>query len=187
MEALIHLVFTLFKIAFQAAGYAALLLGLARLLRLISPGSWLARQARQPLRFWQDAVAAFATALFLFSLTYWGSHGLGDYSRVPLGHGEAVELIEVTPYFEPAERIEGAGGRFDLDSFAVVDGVLCAARGHGRYFTYDLAGKQYREFADASAYHAYAAAHGLPRAAQFESFYAHYGRYWHGWRFWLLA
>lgn len=55
------------------------------------------------------------------------------------------------------------------------------------YFVYNLITKEQQHFADGSAYNAYAVSLGLPPSGELESFWKQYGRYWGGWRFWLLA
>ncbi|OON67855.1 hypothetical protein [Hymenobacter sp. CRA2] len=188
MEALFHLAFTLVKIAVQASLYATLLLGLCRLVAAFRPGGLLADAARRPGRLWWASGFVLSGALFWHSFTYWGNHGLGDYSRVPLGHGEALEELNGTDaYFAPTELPDTVGDQLHLEAYQITDDVLCAATTERSYFTYDLRTKQYQDFPDQAAYAAFAAAHGLPAPNQFESFQAHYSRYWGGWRFWLLA
>ncbi|RTQ45926.1 hypothetical protein EJV47_24155 [Hymenobacter gummosus] len=188
MEFLFGFVFTLIKISLQAAVYATLLLGLALGLTRIWPASWLARRAQRPWQLWQSTCLLLAGLLFAFSFTYWGSHGLGDYSRIPLGHSEAVEENNgLDAYFEPSVPVDRPGDQAHLANFQVAAEVLCAAYDDGSYFTYDLASKDYQTFATGADYNAHARRRGLPLAEQFEPFSAHYRRFWGGWRFWLLA
>ena len=126
--------------------------------------------------------------LLLMANTRWGDHGLGDYARIPLGHGLAMEEMNGhTAYFEPVSITEQSEIITEVISYQVSNDVLCAKMNNRLYFTYNLATKHYRTFTDSSAYNSAAKNLGLPITTQFEAFNRHYARYWEGWRFWLLA
>ncbi|MBO2009913.1 hypothetical protein [Hymenobacter negativus] len=126
--------------------------------------------------------------MFVFSFTYWGNHGLGDYARIPLGNGEAMQEINgMEAYFETDVPLELSSDQPFIDSFQVADDVLCGQANDKTFFTYNLVTKQQRHFGDAQEYATYATQHGLPAVREFKSFGAHYSSYWSGWRFWLLA
>ncbi|PJJ53251.1 hypothetical protein [Hymenobacter chitinivorans] len=189
METLLHLIFTFCKIAIQASVVATLLLKLVRWYAPRDPAHPLVRASRHGKRFWWASGFLVSLALFGFSLTYWGNHGLGDYARIPLGHGEAMEELNgVQAYFEPLAHLTDNADNPEVLAYQVHDGVLCVALGPDSTFVvYYLASKHHQLFADRAAYAAHARSHHLPRPAEFERFKQHYSRYWNGWRFWLLA
>ncbi|RZK29512.1 MAG: hypothetical protein EOO63_08905 [Hymenobacter sp.] len=184
MEYLAGFIFTLFKIAIQSGLYATAalwLVGLTSTLKRIGYDGW---------QIWQRLFVVAYAALFLFSCTYWGDHGLGDSKRLPLGHGE--EIVELngneTSFMGRAPfMVSDMGGTQQLNKFQVVDDILCGQAEQTAYFTYNLATKESRVFTDSLTYNAYAAPRGLPPSSEFQSFGKHYIRYWGGWRFWLLA
>lgn len=186
---LIGLIFTLVKAFVQASIYATLLFALARLRSRFAPNSWLAKSSSNGKQFWWRSVFAASTALFLLANTPWGNHGLGgDYARIPLGHGLAMEEINGhTAYFEPVSITEQSEVISEIVSYQVSDDLLCARMNGNRFFTYNLATKHYQPFTDSISYNSVAKNLGLPTTTQFESFNKHYIRYWKGWRFWLLA
>ncbi|UOQ98934.1 hypothetical protein MUN81_05440 [Hymenobacter sp. 5317J-9] len=184
MEVLVHLVFTVVKISVLASVYAALLLQVARFVRTVDPASPFARASTRPKRFWWRYGFLISVGLFLYSLTYWGNHGLGDYARIPLGHGEAMEEINGTmAYFEPVRAIDQS----EVVAYQLADDVLCAQADDNLFYTYDLGSNLRQTFPDSTVYNAYAAGHQLPLSRQLRPFSAHYAQYWGGWRFWLLA
>ncbi|WP_201982811.1 hypothetical protein [Hymenobacter rubidus] len=184
MEYAFGLFFTLLKVAVQASIYATLVLVLTRIWAGFSPDSRLIEYLSNGKRLWWRSGFAASIALLLLANTPWGDHGLGDYARIPLGHGLAMEQINGTmAYFEPVTTIDQP----EIISYQVANGVLCAKADKNLYFTYDLALKRYQIFADSTAYNSNAKNLSLPTTSQFESFNRHYARYWGGWRFWLLA
>ncbi|RYU75458.1 hypothetical protein [Hymenobacter persicinus] len=189
MEALVHLVFTFCKVSIQASIYALLLLVLVQLLGYLLPSHLLVQASRNTKRFWWTSGFLISVALFIFSFTYWGNHGLGDYSRIPLGYGEAMEEMNGTmTYFEPIKNIAGREDNPEIIAYQLRNDVLCAALGSdSTFFVYDLASKRSRLFDGQRAYNDYAHRANLPTASHFEPFAQQYTRYWNGWRFWLLA
>jgi hypothetical protein len=188
MEYLFGFVFTLFKIAIQASVYAIAAYWLARRADARQVDNALVRASRNGRQFRRRSFAAAYVALFLFSCTYWGDHGLGDYCRLPIGHGEAIEEINGTEtYFEASPPLKLSTDQPFIDKFKVADDVLCGQASDKSYFVYNLITKEQQHFADDSAYNAYAVPLGLPPSGELESFWKQYGRYWGGWRFWLLA
>ncbi|GAA4501613.1 hypothetical protein GCM10023172_23750 [Hymenobacter ginsengisoli] len=191
MEYLFGFICTLFKIAIQAGLYVTAALWLTGLAaRRPTSLVKLKRMGYAGWQLWRRLFVVTYMALFVFSCTYWGDHGLGDSARIPLGHGEEMsELNGTDTYFEPKAPfvISDMGGAQQIDKFKVVDDILCGQAEETRYFTYNLVTKQSRVFADSLAYNAYAAPRGLPPSGELESFWKQYSRYWGGWRFWLLA
>jgi hypothetical protein len=188
MEYLFGLIFTLLKVAIQASAYATLLLILIRMWAAFSPDSGLAKFASNGKRVWWRSGLTASLVLCLIANTPWGNHGLGDYARIPLGHGLAMEELNgTTAYFEPVSIIETSDVITEVVSYQVFNDVLCAKTNDGQYFTYYLGARHYQPFADSTTYNSTAQKLGLPVETQFESFDRHYKRYWGNWRFWLLA
>ncbi|UOQ53704.1 hypothetical protein [Hymenobacter cellulosivorans] len=189
MEALFHLVFTCLKIAILASVYATLLLKLVRWYGPRAPTHPIVQASRPGRRFWWGSGFLMSVALFGYSLTYWGNHGLGDYARIPLGHGAAMEELNgVQAYFEPIRQLPGHADNGEVLAYQVHDDMLCATLGPDTtYVVYHLGSQYSHLFADRAEYETYARAHELPRPIEFEDFKQHYRRYWGGWRFWLLA
>ncbi|OOQ59250.1 hypothetical protein BC343_28425 [Mucilaginibacter pedocola] len=124
---------------------------------------------------------AVAVLLFVFMFTYYGDHGLGDDSRIPLGHGKAIEASDGYPYFKPDKQ----QGELHIGNFSVAGDNFCAEADSGFIF-YNLKSNQMINFKGESGYSSFAQKHKLPLPTEFEDFYTHYNRYWGGWRFWLL-
>lgn len=185
MEYLFGFVFTLLKIALQAAIYATLLRWLARQADTWHLNNTLVRASRNSKQFWRRSFMVAYGSLFLFSCTYWGNHGLGDSEYIPVGHGETVEEINgMVASFAPLQLPSGAP---IVSRFEVGSGVLCGQAADSSYFAYDLVTKQQRLFADDQEYADYASQHSLPTSGELTSFRTQYARYWNGWRCWLLA
>lgn len=190
MEYLFGFVFTLLKIAIQASFYAALACGLAWLTNTLPANNARLWASRQGWRLWQRSFVVAYAALFLFSCTYWGDHGLGDSARIPLGHGEEMQQINGTDaYFEGSMpfTVSDMAGSQQVDKFQVADEILCAQAERPFYFTYNLVTKEHHVFTDSLTYSAYATPRGLPPSSELQSFWKQYNHYWGGWRFWLLA
>jgi hypothetical protein len=188
MEYLFSLIFTIVKVLLQASAYATLLLILAKMYAKFSPNSKVAQLASNGRRFRRLSGLIVLLGLFFIANTPWGDHGLGDYARIPLGNGEIIEQINgMEAYFQAEAPLKLSTDQPFIDSFAVAGDVLCGKASDKSFFTYDLATKQQRIFADSQEYTAYANEHALPAITDFKSFDKHYHDYWGGWRFWLLA
>jgi hypothetical protein len=188
MEYLFGFVLTLLKIAIQASVYATVARWLARLADARQVNSALVRASRAGRQFWRRSFVVAYGALFLFSCTYWGDHGLGDHARLPIGHGEAVEELNgIETYFEAEPPLKLSTDQPFIDTFQVTNDILCGQASDKSYFAYDLATKEQRIFANDAEYTAYAGLRGLAPISEFRSFWQQYGHYWGGWRFWLLA
>ncbi|QEM09438.1 hypothetical protein [Mucilaginibacter rubeus] len=122
-----------------------------------------------------------ALLLIVFSFTYYGDHGLGDSSRIPLGHGEAILENDQSAYFEPKDKSE----QIHVKVFALKGDNLCMAVDSG-YKVYNLKTKGVVNFSEGQMYDAFAFSYGLPLSLQLRGFRPQYDEYWNGWRFWLL-
>ena len=122
-----------------------------------------------------------AAVLFIFSFTYYGNHGLGDDSYIPLGHGETMSQGDSFAYFVP----DGKLNQIHIDTYLVKEDHLCASVDSG-YMVYNLKNKRLNNFNTELLYNTYASAHNLPATNQFREFEPQYADYWGGWRFWML-
>ena len=186
MEYLFGFVFKLFKIAIQAGLYATAARWLAQQADARQVNNALVRASHNRRQFWQRSFVVAYAALFLFSCTYWGDHGLGS-SRLPLGYGESIEEFNIGAYFEASVPFKLPTDEPWVNEFQVANGILCGQASDKSYFIYNLATKENWLFADSLEYNTYATAHRLPASNELEPFWKQYNRYWGGWRFWLLA
>lgn len=120
-------------------------------------------------------------SLVVFSFTYYGNHGLGDDSRIPLGHGEAIEQGDQFAYFTP----KGTNKQVHVKTFVLKGDNLCMSVDSG-YKVYNLKTRGVVNFSEGQMYDAFAFSYGLPLSLQLQSFKSQYDEYWNGWRFWLL-
>jgi hypothetical protein len=191
MEFLFAGILTCFKVAIQSSIYAAIVLFLARTIGIYRPDSLVDRVSHSQKRFWRNLCFFFAAGLIWQYNTYWGEHGLGDSARIPLGYGEAIEEINnMDAYFEPIGKFPGERDMYGpllIDRFQVDADILCLKLLNNTYCVYDLRLKIFVLLNNAEKYNNYARQHNLSRADELQSFRQQYGKYWSGWRFWLLA
>ena len=103
--------------------------------------------------------------LFVFSFTYYGNHGLGDESFIPLGHWETMSAGDLYAYFTPS----GTSNQIAVNTYQVKGDNLCAAVDSG-YIVYNLDTKKMIKFEAEQQYNAYALNHDLPVSNQFLDF-----------------
>jgi hypothetical protein len=190
MEFLFHLVFEIFKIGILASIYAAVLLLIFLLIANLRSASWLARTSKNKSKFLIRTSFIIATVLFCYMFTYWGSHGLGDSSRIPLGYDKSVKQIDSWTYIEPA------GFEFEtlqIAQFATNNNFLFAKRATDKnshtdsaYLAWNLETNKVDFFNDYSNISRFAKANGIRQSIEFQDFGRNYKYYWGGWRFWLL-
>jgi hypothetical protein len=176
MFVLTHLLFELIKIAILSFIYTAIFLLVCELVLKLKNG--IPGFIRS--RFWVIYKVIYGL-LFVFSFTYYGDHGLGDESFIPLGNGETMRLSDTFVYFNP----NGKSDQIAVNTFQVKDNILCASVDSG-YMVYNLKNKEVRNFKTDMLYNIYASKHNLPPNGQFHDFFSHYKDYWMSWRFWLL-
>lgn len=172
MSALFHFGFELFKIAALSAVYAFLVYSVASILGSKKGG----------MSVFFRYFIIIAVILFVFQFTYYGNHGLGDNSILPIGHGKTVRQGDDWAYFTPAGR---GAGQIHVNSFAVRNSNLCASTDDG-FFFYNLAEDKMSKFASKGIYNSFASVHNLPSTGQFQDFNTQYAAYWNGWRFWTM-
>jgi hypothetical protein len=133
---------------------------------------------------WYKLIAVYKIVgilLLVFSFTYYGNHGLGDDSRIPLGYGEAMRESDTFAYFVPKGKPE----QINVQAFLVKGDNLCMSVDSG-YKVYNLKTKAFVNFTDEPMYNMLAVAKDLPLSRHLKDFNSQYDEYWNGWRFWLL-
>ncbi|MTI20555.1 hypothetical protein E1176_05945 [Fulvivirga sp. RKSG066] len=170
MAVLFHFVFTLFKIAVLASIYALLITSIIRMVTHIKVSK---------TKLWACSGAVISLALFIYMFTHWGDHGLGDYARIPLNHGKAVQQGDGTwTYITPKDYEHEV---LVLNQFTFTDDYLIGTIDDPKVKKYAIWNLSTNEvvFKDS-----------IPQKnfdSQLRDFYSHYKDYWGGWRFWLLA
>jgi hypothetical protein len=94
MFVLFHLLFELIKISILICVYATLTVILFKVIGQRKPGTWYQRTSKKGFKLWLISGLIISIGLFMFMFTYWGDHGLGDYSRVPIPHFKALQQID---------------------------------------------------------------------------------------------
>ena len=183
MFALFHLIFMLAKIAIQSSVYATVLLILTRLISRYKAGGFIDRTSKDKTRFWRTTGFAVSFLLFVFAFTYWGDHGLGDGSRIPVGYGQEIRNGDgVFSYFYSND-----GSQRQILNFQIKDSLLFAEQDNNKYLVFDFKNSELREFESIEDYERVANENGFPMTTEFKDFIVHYHDYWNGWRFWCLA
>ncbi|MEM6298570.1 MAG: hypothetical protein AAF740_07780 [Bacteroidota bacterium] len=154
----------------------------------MKPTSWFAKVSKNKLRLWFLSGFFILVGLFLFMISYWGNHGLGDSARVPVGHFRVVKQINGNDAYIEKERYNQLGiERFAFDNDNLyAETQLRLSHGKGDYVVWNLRTNRWKFYKTKKSYLEAAENNGYPKPTEFESFFKHYRRYWSGWRFWLL-
>ena len=190
--ALIHLFYTLIKIAILASIYALIISLIYKLFNYIIPRFKPDNSDDfNPPGIWKPTAIIISTGLFIFSFTYWGNHGLGDEYRIPIRFKSSVNNGDgVSTYFVP--KNQELGWQIHFIKFKVLNNYLCAslednlAENPYKYMIYNFKTDSINKFVNKTDYDKYAFKNGLPQSDEFIDFMTHYGKYWHGWRLLLL-
>ena len=138
------------------------------------------------MKLWFLSGLIFSVGLFLFMMTYWGNHGLGDNSRVPVGHFQLVTHSSYTT-IDKGELDNPVILNFEYD-----DDNLYAQlhKGFNRdkmeYVVWNLRTDDLTFYKTKEDYLKAGKKYNYISPEEFKSFNTHYNTYWHGWRFWLL-
>jgi len=80
--AAVHFLFELIKIALLSAVYGSIIFFMVR---------WAySSKVKNAKPTWQRCFSIIYVILFIFMFTYWGNHGLGDESFIPIPHHRLV-------------------------------------------------------------------------------------------------
>ncbi|MEQ1799330.1 MAG: hypothetical protein ABL872_15360 [Lacibacter sp.] len=190
MTTLFHFLFELIKIFILSCVYSVLVVILFRFIGRLKPNSWFDRVSRIKLILWLFSLLTIAVALFIYMNTYWGSHGLGDSARIPLGNKNSINGIDFsTAYIEGIDRETRT---LIIDRFIVTDSFIYGLTGdmnenyEGDYFIYDLKKRIAKTFTKQNDFEAALKFYKLDTQPDYKDFDYYYKKHWHGWRFWLL-
>lgn len=190
MEALFHLIFELIKISILGSVYATLTLFTFKLIAQFRPDSWFDRVSMKKLKFWLGSGFIISVGLFMFMMTHFGNHGLGDAARIPTGHFRDIQEINGTQAY--LQDTENGIYACDIDSFYISDDFVYGLTGsqnenyEGKYFLYDLKNNEVRTFTTIEDFQYELTKNGLDQNVEFKDFNYYYRKHWSGWRFWLL-
>ncbi len=182
MEVLIHFIFEIIKIGILSSVYSTLILLILLLLKLNIKTDWLKNLIVNNGKFWFTLCILNSIVLFCWMWTYWGSHGLGDSARIPIGFGKSIEQINGNLTFLDLKKQNGI---YPIHSFAIHE-HFCVGKHNNEYFIWDLLADDIVSFETQSEYELKAKELDLPKPDDFHEFWDPYQKFWGGWRFWLL-
>ncbi|MBA3829405.1 MAG: hypothetical protein H0X33_10755 [Taibaiella sp.] len=184
MEVLFHLIFEIVKIAILACIYSTLLLIAYRMISHSTFSTSNNKSFGHGFRFWLVIAFIISLGFFFFMFTYYGDHGLGDSSRIPIGYFKDVKQIDgYQTYIENQQ-----GKQLDIQKFTVNNNKLYAQLTNdntGKYF-YAIWNLKTDKWTLYRTEKDYLLAQNVPLPGTFKDFDKHYTQYWNGWRFWLL-
>lgn len=186
MAAMGHFIFELIKIAILASIYAAIILLAFRIVGEVNPDSWANKISANKKNFWIWSGRIISAALFVFMFSYWGDHGLGDDSYVPIGYFKTVNQSDDMAY------IESKGKQFNIGDFALSGNKLYAKAERStdnqdnEYIIWNFKNNNWIFYKTEIDYLLAAKANNYPLPNEFKKFYYYYKDYWGGCRFWLL-
>lgn len=175
MFTLFHFAFELFKIAVLTAVYSLLIYSVYFAFREIE-----GKRKFIKLRYWLIYACVYSI-LTIYSFTYFGNHGFGDESYLPVGNYQAMYATDGYAFF----TFKDTSRTISVDSFLVKNDSICMASAN-TYYVYNLRSDTMTKFEDKNMYERYALDHSLPLINRFKKFYELYNDYWNGWRFWVL-
>lgn len=190
MEVIFHFIFQLLKIGILASIYSALLIGLMLFLDLYKSTEYLERIKMEKKKYWFLFGLLIFIVLFVFSLTYWGNHGLGDGARIPIGNFKEVEEINgIDAYIEPENYPYGL---MKVHSFVKSGNFLTGKTEVSTvhrpkpFFSWNLSKDKIIFFDSENQYNLFAKNNNLPKSTEFKTFRQSYKEYWGGIKFWML-
>ena len=186
MEVLFHFIFELIKISILASIYATLVIITIKLIGHFKPSSWFTRVLKNGRRLWINSGLIVSIGLFIYMFTYFGDHGLGDSSKVPVGHFKVVKYGSYS-YLQNNSGEQVGISNFTFDSHRLYAQVHdWYGKQNGKFIIWDLQTDEWTFFKTEENYIEETQNRGYPLPDKFEDFGNHYSRYWNGWRFWLL-
>ncbi|MCX6180421.1 MAG: hypothetical protein NT150_00645 [Bacteroidetes bacterium] len=185
MFAIAHLIFMLLKIAILAVAYATIVLIVLYILSKTTKLKLAEKWMQSKFLTWWLTGLIFSIVLFFYAFSYWGNHGLGDSSCIPVGYGQTIYCGDgVYTYFY--ENPDGSSYQRHINNFSISDEYLCAEQDKNKYVVFNLETSQTTELQNKEEYEKFAIKNNLPATTDFKEFYFHYNNYWNGWRFYLL-
>ena len=188
MEALFHFIFELIKISILGSIYGTFIFVPFLIIRKFIPQKWLAKVPSEKSKLWFYSVFSVSVGLFLFMLSYWGNHGLGDNARVPIGHFKVVKAINANDvYIEKGGHNQLAIKKFSFDNKNLYAEVQQKFDDKiGNYVVWNLRNNKWTFYKTKKDYLVEITRNNYPNPTEFEGFSTHYARRWSGWKFWAL-
>jgi len=186
MEFLIGFIFELIKIGFLASFYAFIILVVFRKTGKTKLSNWLNKRLKNRIIFWFINGIFISISLFIWLFSYWGEHGIGDYSRIPIGNGKEIEQIDGSwTYITPrGHQLEV----FTIYSYAI-NGKYCTGKtkeGTNNYYVWNLITNDIQTVNSKNEYKKLSKQLNLPKEEKFLNFRKGYSKHWIGWRFFML-
>ena len=188
MEVIFHFIFQLIKIAILASIYATLLMLILLIVGKYKSTEFLKSLKTKKIQYWFSFGFFISIALFVFSFTYWGNHGLGDGPIIPIGHFVTIENTNWTEYGYLKGQKTSDGVDIETTKFKVVSNKLCGNLKswfydfENSFFVLNLKTDIITEFKTESEFNEYAERNNLPKANQLLSFEDNYRERWGGLR-----
>jgi len=186
MEVLFHFIFALVKISILGCVYATLTLLTIKVIGHFNPNSWFDRVSKNKRRLWVNCGRIISVGLFIFMFTYYGDHGLGDSSKVPVGH------FKVVKYGGDSYLQNDKGDQLGIRKFTFDKDRLYAEtqkisyEPYGEIVVWDLRTDEWTFYKTKYEYLNVTKDKNYPTPDNFEDFFEFYKRHWNGWRFWFL-
>lgn len=188
MESFGHFIFELVKIAILGFIYSNIIYYLLKLSSKQNDNYWIQKLIESKRKLW----IYVSIVLFVYMITPFGYHGLGDSARLPLDINNEINNINSNEYgivngIETTEKKPIETTNFILSNENLCGNLSSSFYDYkNSYFVYNLSSKQIKEFESETEYNYYAKKRNLPTPQDFLSFEENYRNYWGGWRFWLL-
>jgi hypothetical protein len=183
MEVIIHFIFELIKIPILGGIYATIPFIIIVIIGHLKPASVFGHLSKKKIKLWFFAGLLISFGLFIFSFTYWGNHGLGDNSQLPIGHHKVV------CFGGHAHITDNKGDQISIKNFTYDTDRLYASSVQNSnggtkydYLVWDLPTGEVKFYKSEEEYLYTAKLNDFPDSANFEDFWKHYNRHWHGWR-----
>lgn len=95
---------------------------------------------------WKRCFAIMYAALFVFMFTYWGDHGLGDDSYVPIPHHRCINQSDETAFIEDNHRKQVDIGKFSYNDNFLYAGIADKLQIDGDYIVWNLRTDEWRPY-----------------------------------------
>ncbi len=172
-----HFLFELIKIGILSAAYGTIVFFILRTIR------W--KNIKNVRQLWERCFWAVCLLLFVFMFTYWGDHGLGDDSYIPIHHYRTVNQSDETAYIENKRGQQIDVGKFTYNDRNLFAEIADKRQIDGDYLIWDLQKNEWKAY-NAGDYITTTKSQPTASPANFKDFSYYYDNYWSGWRFWLL-
>lgn len=185
MFALFGLIILIIKIAILSALYALLSLYIVKYIAIVLKYKIL-KSTKFKLYFWSITGFIYTILFFVFAFSYWGNKGLGDYARIPIGNGFAIENIDGYTTCFKSEKNGGSGTC--LGKFLLKGNCLCAEieGDKNNFFIFNIRNKEIKKFNTKKDFNEYSLKNSLATDNELKDFSENYSKYWGQWWFWLL-